>query len=94
MKKFFISIQGSLEYCKNNLTKTTIIMPSDNKTNSTKKTIPQIAKHDLLSWINNLLQLKLTTIEQLGSGAVYCQILDSMHPGKVPLNKLNWQAKL
>jgi RP/EB family microtubule-associated protein len=29
----------------------------------------------------------------LGSGAVYCQIIDIIHPGKVALSKVNWKAK-
>ena len=32
-------------------------------------------------------------MEQLGTGAVYCQILDACFPGKVPLNKVNWKAR-
>lgn len=35
----------------------------------------------------------MTKIEQLGSGAVYCQIVDVIHPGKIALNKVNWRAK-
>ena len=38
-------------------------------------------------------QLNLSKIEQLGSGAVYCQVIDVIHPGKVNLNKVNWRAK-
>lgn len=26
-------------------------------------------------------------------GAVACQLLDRIYPGKVPLHKLNWEAK-
>jgi RP/EB family microtubule-associated protein len=29
----------------------------------------------------------------LGSGAVYCQIIDIVHPGKIALSKVNWKAK-
>jgi RP/EB family microtubule-associated protein len=29
----------------------------------------------------------------LGSGSIYCQILDVIYPGKVALNKVNWKAK-
>ena len=35
----------------------------------------------------------MTKIEELGSGAVYCQILDAMYPGKLNLSKVNWKAK-
>lgn len=40
------------------------------------------------------MQLNLTKIEELGSGAVYCQILDVVHPGKVAMSKVNWRAKV
>ena len=29
----------------------------------------------------------------MGSGAAYCQLLDMIYPGKVPLSKVNWKAK-
>ena len=38
-------------------------------------------------------QLQLQNIEQLGTGAVFCQLLDVVHPGRVPLSKVNWKAK-
>ena len=39
------------------------------------------------------IQLNLTKIEQLGSGAVYCQVIDVIHPGKVSMSKVNWKAR-
>jgi hypothetical protein len=38
-------------------------------------------------------QLNLTKIEQLGSGAVYCQVVDVVHPGSISMAKVNWKAK-
>lgn len=29
----------------------------------------------------------------MGSGAAYCQLLDLIYPGKVPMTKINWKAK-
>ena len=40
-----------------------------------------------------LVQLNLTKIEQLGSGAVYCQVIDVIHSGAVNMSKVNWKAK-
>ncbi|KAF4684089.1 Microtubule-associated protein RP/EB member 1 [Perkinsus olseni] len=48
----------------------------------------------LLDWLNTLLQTSLTKVEQCASGAVYCQIIDSAFPGRVPLKKVNWMAKV
>ncbi|THU91566.1 microtubule binding protein [Dendrothele bispora CBS 962.96] len=47
---------------------------------------------DLLEWLNNLLQINYTKIEQCGTGAAYCQIFDSIY-GDVQLNKVNWKAQ-
>ena len=43
--------------------------------------------------MNHTLLLELTSIEQLGTGAVYCQLIDCLYPGGVPLHKVNWKAK-
>jgi RP/EB family microtubule-associated protein len=52
-----------------------------------------VGKKDILNWVNETFKLKLTDIVQASNGALYCQILDSVHPGKVKLQKVNWQAK-
>lgn len=36
------------------------------------------SRTELLAWLNDLLQLGYTKVEQCGSGAAYCQILDSI----------------
>jgi len=52
-----------------------------------------VPKSDLLAWVNNTLKLEITHIEQLGTGAVYCQLIDIMYPGKVALGRVNWRAR-
>lgn len=53
----------------------------------------QVPKTVLLKWINEFFELNYTKVEQCASGAVHCQILDSIYPGKVPMSKVNWEAK-
>ncbi|KAL4785661.1 calponin homology domain-containing protein [Aspergillus varians] len=36
------------------------------------------SRQELLAWLNNLLQLNMTRIEQCGTGAALCQIFDSI----------------
>jgi len=50
------------------------------------------SRKNLLDFINNLLSLNLTKIEQTASGAVACQLLEYMFPGTVNLGKVNWAA--
>eukprot|EP00929_Paragymnodinium_shiwhaense_P034998 TRINITY_DN1897_c0_g1_i1.p1 TRINITY_DN1897_c0_g1~~TRINITY_DN1897_c0_g1_i1.p1 ORF type:complete len:317 (+),score=108.46 TRINITY_DN1897_c0_g1_i1:79-1029(+) len=52
-----------------------------------------VSRSELLQWVNNLLQINLTKVEQCASGAVHCQILDSCRPGTVAMRKVNWLAK-
>lgn len=43
-------------------------------------------------WMNKQ-QLNLTKIEQLGTGSVYCQIIDVLYPGSVSMNRVSWKAR-
>ena len=52
-----------------------------------------VSRKDILRWVNQTLCLELTAIEQLGSGAVYCQLMDAFLPGMAPLHRLNWRAR-
>lgn len=53
----------------------------------------QVPKTVLLKWINEFFELNYTKVEQCASGAIHCQILDSIYPGVVQMNKVNWEAK-
>ncbi|ROL18725.1 Microtubule-associated protein RP/EB family member 3 [Anabarilius grahami] len=61
---------------------------------STSVTIENLSRHDMLAWMNDSLQLTYTKIEQLCSGAAYCQFMDMLFPGCILLKKVKFQAKL
>jgi len=37
------------------------------------------SRQELVSWLNNLLQLNITKVEQCGTGAALCQVFDSIY---------------
>ena len=49
---------------------------------NTSVTTLNLSRHELLSWVNCCLDSDLTRIEQLCSGAAYCQLMDILFPGK------------
>ncbi|KAM9788160.1 microtubule-associated protein RP/EB family member 3a isoform X2 [Syngnathus typhle] len=61
---------------------------------ATSVSIDNLSRHDMLAWVNDSLQLTYTKIEQLCSGAAYCQFMDMLFPGCILLKKVKFQAKL
>jgi hypothetical protein len=53
-----------------------------------------VSKNEILNWIKEAYKISLAKIEEAYNGAIYCQIIDSIHPGKVKMNKVKWNAKL
>lgn len=52
-----------------------------------------IGKKALLDWINDFFKLNYTKIEETASGALVCQVMDACFGGRVPLHKVNFNAK-
>ncbi|XP_023682345.1 microtubule-associated protein RP/EB family member 3b isoform X2 [Paramormyrops kingsleyae] len=61
---------------------------------STSVTIENLSRHDMLAWVNDSLHLTYTKVEQLCSGAAYCQFMDMLFPGCVLLKRVKFQARL
>jgi len=51
-----------------------------------------VPRTEILNWINGLLKLDLTKIEQTCTGAVACQIMDAISPGCIAMKKVSWAA--
>ncbi|KAL7691492.1 putative microtubule-associated protein RP/EB [Plasmopara halstedii] len=52
-----------------------------------------IGRLELLAWLNEFLQTDYTKIEHLADGIAYCQIFNTIYPGKVNLKRLNLHAR-
>lgn len=49
------------------------------------------SRTDLLNWLNGLLKLNYKKVEECGTGAAYCQILDSIYVD-VPMHRVKFNA--
>ncbi|KAF2860749.1 hypothetical protein K470DRAFT_257537 [Piedraia hortae CBS 480.64] len=49
------------------------------------------SRQELLAWLNGLLQLNLTRVEQCGTGAALCQIYDSIYLD-LPMSRVKFNA--
>ncbi|KAK2958670.1 putative Microtubule-associated protein RP/EB family member 1 [Blattamonas nauphoetae] len=52
-----------------------------------------ISRTELLNWVNETLQLNYAKLDLCSNGAAFAQIVDVIFPGKVPMGRINWNAK-
>ncbi|PCH40456.1 hypothetical protein WOLCODRAFT_24114 [Wolfiporia cocos MD-104 SS10] len=50
------------------------------------------SRTELLAWLNDLLQINYTKVEQCGTGGAYCQIMDSVF-GDIPMARVKMNAR-
>ncbi|KAH8030111.1 hypothetical protein HPB51_006543 [Rhipicephalus microplus] len=61
---------------------------------ATNATTENLSRHDMLNWVNDCLRTNYTKIEELCSGAAYCQFMDMLFPGCVTLKKVKFKTNL
>ncbi|XP_033207275.1 microtubule-associated protein RP/EB family member 1 isoform X2 [Belonocnema kinseyi] len=61
---------------------------------ATNVTTENLSRHDMLAWVNDCLQSSFTKIEELCTGAAYCQFMDMLFPGSVPLKRVKYRTNL
>lgn len=61
---------------------------------NTSVTTDNLSRHDMLAWVNDCLQTKYSKIEEMCSGAGYCQFMDMLFPNCVQLKKVKFRTKL
>lgn len=61
---------------------------------STNVTTDNLSRHDMLAWVNDCLQSSFAKIEELCTGAAYCQFMDMLFPGSVPLKRVKFKTNL
>ncbi|XP_056647731.1 microtubule-associated protein RP/EB family member 1 isoform X1 [Diorhabda carinulata] len=61
---------------------------------STNVTSDNLSRHDMLAWVNECLQSSFGKIEELCTGAAYCQFMDMLFPGSVLLKRVKFRTNL
>ncbi|VDM31540.1 unnamed protein product [Hydatigera taeniaeformis] len=61
---------------------------------STNQTADNLSRHDILNWINTCLESSYGKIEELCTGAAYCQLMDMLFPGVLNFKKIKFNTNL
>lgn len=49
-----------------------------------------VGRQQLVQWVNDLLDLNIKKVEECAPGAIYCQIVDSIFPGKIAIKRCDF----
>ncbi|XP_017867364.1 PREDICTED: microtubule-associated protein RP/EB family member 1 isoform X11 [Drosophila arizonae] len=61
---------------------------------STNVTSENLSRHDMLAWVNDCLASQFSKIEELCTGAAYCQFMDMLFPNSVPIKRVKFRTNL
>nr|XP_004226235.1 microtubule-associated protein RP/EB family member 1 isoform X6 [Ciona intestinalis] len=61
---------------------------------STSMTTGNLSRQELVAWVNDSLELNISKIEHLCTGAVYCQFMNMLFGNKMHMKKVKWGSKL
>lgn len=61
---------------------------------STNVTTENMSRKEMLAWVNRSLLSEFKKIEELCTGAAYCQMMDLLFPGSVPLKRIKFCTNL
>ncbi|KAH8237240.1 hypothetical protein KR038_007906 [Drosophila bunnanda] len=61
---------------------------------STNVTTENPSRHEMLTWVNGCLQSEFSKIEELCTGAAYCQFMDMLFPNSMPLKRIKFRTNL
>lgn len=61
---------------------------------ATSATSENLSRHEMLNWVNDCLQSGYKKIEELCSGAAYCNFMDMLFPGVIILKKVKFRTNL
>ena len=60
---------------------------------NTSVTNENLSRHEMLAWVNDCLQTRYSKVEELCSGAAYCQFMDMLFSNCVDLKKVKFVTK-
>jgi len=52
-----------------------------------------VGKKTLIDWVNNFLEINIEKVEQMANGAIYCNLWDAVHPGTLPMSRVDFTVK-
>lgn len=60
----------------------------------TSGTTENLSRHEMLNWVNESLEADYKKVEELCSGAAYCNFIDMLYPGSIQLKKVKLRTNL
>ncbi|XP_027197986.1 microtubule-associated protein RP/EB family member 1 [Dermatophagoides pteronyssinus] len=60
----------------------------------TSATSENLSRHEMLNWVDESLEADFKKVEELCSGAAYCQFMDMLFPGSIQLKKVKFRTNL